>query len=49
MSFIGQVITTLCAVFPSWVVAVAIGFLAVALVLIIVKLVAFVLDAVPFL
>lgn len=49
MSFIGQVITTLCAVFPSWVVAVAIGFLAVALILIIVKLVAFVLDAVPFL
>lgn len=49
MSFIGQVITTLCAVFPSWVVAVAIGFLAVALVLIILKLVAFVLDAVPFL
>lgn len=49
MSFIAQVITTLCAVFPSWVVAVAIGFLAVALVLIIVKLVAFVLDAVPFL
>lgn len=49
MSFIGQVITTLCAVFPAWVVAVAIGFLAVALILIIVKLVAFVLDAVPFL
>lgn len=49
MSFIGQVITTLCAVFPSWVVAVAIGFLAVALVIIIIKLVAFVLDAVPFL
>ena len=49
MSFIGQVITTLCAVFPSWVVAVAIGFLAVALLIIIVKLVAFVLDAVPFL
>lgn len=49
MSFIGQVITTLCAVFPSWVVAVAIGFLAIALAFIIVKLIAFVLDAVPFL
>lgn len=49
MSFIGQVITTLCAVFPAWVVAVALGFLALSLVFIIVKLVAFVLDAIPFL
>lgn len=49
MSYIGQVITTLCAVFPAWVVAVALGFLAVALIIIVVKLVAFVLDAIPFL
>lgn len=49
MSFIGQIITTLCAVFPAWVVAVALGFLALALIFIVIKLVAFVLDAVPFL
>lgn len=49
MSFIGQIITTLCAVFPAWVVVVALGFLALSLIFIIVKLVAFVLDAVPFL
>lgn len=49
MSFIGQVITTLCAVFPSWVVAVALGFISLSLVFIVVKLVAFVLDAIPFL
>lgn len=49
MSFFGQVITTLCSVFPSWVVAVALGFIALSLVFIVVKLVAFVLDAIPFL
>lgn len=49
MGYFISVITSLCAIMPSWVV---IGFLAVialALVVMIVKIVGFVLDAIPFL
>lgn len=49
MGIFGQVISILGAIFPSWVIVVALGFLAVALVIIIIKIVAFVLDAIPFL
>lgn len=49
MSLIASIIITLCSIFPVWVVAFALGLLTFVVVVIIIKLVAFVLDAVPFL
>lgn len=49
MSTIASVIITLCAIFPAWVVAIALAVIAIVLILIIIKIVAFVLDAIPFL
>lgn len=46
---ITQIVTTLCALLPVWVVAAALSMVAIAIVLIIVKIVSFVLDAIPFL
>lgn len=40
---------TLCAIFPSWVVAIALSIVAIVAVVIIIKLISLVLDAVPFL
>lgn len=40
---------TLCAIFPAWVVAVALSIIAAVAIIIIIKLVSLVLDAVPFL
>lgn len=40
---------TLCAIFPTWVVAVALSIVAAVAIIIIIKLVSLVLDAVPFL
>lgn len=40
---------TLCAIFPTWVVAVALSIVAAIAIIIIIKLVSLVLDAVPFL
>lgn len=49
MSFIASLIVTLCAVFPAWVVAIALAFVTLVAIIIVIKAVAFVLDAVPFL
>ena len=49
MSLIASIIITLCAIFPVWVVAVALGLITFVVIAIIIKLIAFVLDAVPFL
>lgn len=49
MSLIASVIVTLCAIFPAWLVAVALAMVALVLLIIIIKIVGFVLDAVPFL
>ena len=49
MSLIASVIITLCAIFPTWVVTIALSMIAIVVVLIIIKIVAFMLDAVPFL
>ena len=49
MSLIASIIITLCAIFPPWVVSIALAFITLVTIIIIVKLVAFVLDAVPFL
>ena len=49
MSFIASLIVTLCAVFPAWVVAIALAFITLVAIIIVIKAVAFVLDAVPFL
>lgn len=45
---IKQLITVLCALFPAWIVAVMLSIIAIAIILIIVKIVSFVLDAIPF-
>lgn len=49
MGVFAQVVSILGSIFPSWVVVVALGFIAVSLILIVIKIVAFVLDAIPFL
>lgn len=49
MGFFIQVLTTLFAVFPSWLVIAFLGVIALSLIVIIVKVVGFVLDAIPFL
>lgn len=43
------IIITLCAIFPTWVVAVALSIIAIVAIIVIIKLVSLVLDAVPFL
>lgn len=40
---------TLCAIFPAWVVAIALSIVAIVAVVIIIKLISLMLDAVPFL
>lgn len=40
---------TLCAIFPSWVVAVALSIIAIVAIIVVIKLISLVLDAVPFL
>lgn len=49
MSTIASIIITLCAIFPTWVVAVALAFVTFVAILVLIKIVAFVLEAVPFL
>lgn len=46
---ITQVIASLMAVFPSWAVIAFLSVIAIALVVMVVKIVGFVLDAIPFL
>ena len=49
MNLIASVIITLCAIFPVWVVTIALGLVTFVALVILIKIVAFVLDAVPFL
>lgn len=49
MYMLESILITLCAIFPTWVVAVALSIVAFVMIVIIVKLIALVLDAVPFL
>lgn len=49
MSLIASVIVTLCAIFPTWVVGIALSVVAFVLLLIVIKIVGFILEAVPFL
>lgn len=44
-----NVIVILGSIFPAWLVTIFLGLLALTLIFIIVKIVAFVLDAIPFL
>lgn len=44
-----QVFISLCALFPTWFVVVFFGFLALIVLFVVIKIVAFVLDAIPFL
>lgn len=43
------IIITLCAIFPPWVVAIALSIIAIVAIVIAIKLISLVLDAVPFL
>lgn len=43
------VFITLCAIFPAWVVIVALSMIAIVAIIIVMKLISLVLDAVPFL
>lgn len=47
--FILSILRLLLAIFPPWCVAVILGFISIIVILIVVKLVALVLDALPFL
>lgn len=49
MSLIASVIVTLCAIYPTWVVAIALGLITFVVIVVLVKIVSLVLDAVPFL
>lgn len=49
MSLVASVIITLCAIFPPWVVGIALSMVTLVTILVLIKIVAFVLDAVPFL
>lgn len=48
MTFV-QVLKYLLAFFPTWFIVVVIGFLAIFTIIIVLKLIAIVLDAIPFL
>lgn len=49
MSTFAQIITILCAALPAWVVAAALAVLSILLIIAAIKVVSFVLDAIPFL
>lgn len=49
MANINQIISIYTAIFPAWVVAVALGFIVVFSIIIVVKVVTAVLNAIPFL
>lgn len=49
MSLIASIIITLSALFPPWVVAVVLSMITFVLIVILMKIISFVLDAVPFL
>lgn len=43
------IFVTLCAIFPTWVVLVALSIVAIVAIVIVIKLISLVMDAVPFL
>lgn len=43
------IFVTLCAIFPTWVVMIALSIIAFVAIIIVIKLISLVLDAVPFL
>lgn len=49
MGFIASLVITLCAIFPVWFVGIILAFITLVAIIILIKIVAFVLDAVPFL
>lgn len=48
MSVFMQMLAILLSIFPTWVAILVLSFLALLLIVLVVKLVAFVLDAIPF-
>lgn len=48
MGTVIQVIVTMGSIFPSWLVTIILGVLALLVIFIIVKIVGFILDAIPF-
>ena len=49
MSLIAAIVITLCAIFPPWVVAIALALITFVLIVVLLKVIALILDAVPFL
>ncbi len=43
------IFVTLCAIFPTWVVLIALSIIAIVAIIVVIKLISLVLDAVPFL
>lgn len=48
MNLIASIVITLCAIFPTWLVAFALALVTIVGVIIILKIIALVLDATPF-
>lgn len=49
MSLIASIIITLCAIFPTWIVAIALALVSFVVIVVLIKIIGLVLDAVPFL
>lgn len=49
MGFLVSLFTIMFSIFPAWFALAVLGFLAFSLIVIVIKIVAFVLDAIPFL
>lgn len=49
MSLIASIIITLCAIFPTWIVAIALALVSFVIIVVLIKIIGLVLDAVPFL
>lgn len=49
MGYFIQVLLTMFSIFPSWVTIFFFGIISIALIVLVVKIVGFVLDAIPFL
>lgn len=48
MGTVIQVIVTMGSIFPSWLVAIVLGVVALLVIFIVIKIVGFILDAIPF-
>lgn len=49
MYTIASIIITLCSILPPWVVAIVLSMITLVLIIILIKIISLVLDAVPFL